>query len=61
MALDPNRTKPEIDFPEGEPPADLVIEDVIEGDGREEMGRQQKHGGRQHIDERARADSDPAI
>jgi peptidylprolyl isomerase len=35
MALDPSRTKPEIDFPEGAAPADLVIEDVIEGDGRE--------------------------
>ena len=35
MALDPDRTKPEIDFPEGDTPADLVIEDLIEGDGRE--------------------------
>ena len=35
MALDPNRTKPEIDFPEGDAPADLVIEDLIEGDGAE--------------------------
>ncbi|EWT00874.1 peptidylprolyl isomerase [Intrasporangium oryzae NRRL B-24470] len=35
MALDPSRTKPEIDFPEGEAPADLVIEDIIVGDGRE--------------------------
>ena len=35
MALDPNRTKPEIDFPEGEVPSDLVVEDLIEGDGRE--------------------------
>jgi peptidylprolyl isomerase len=35
MALDPSRTKPEIDFPEGEVPADLVVEDLIEGDGRE--------------------------
>ncbi len=35
MALDPDRTKPEIDFPEGEPPADLLVDDVIEGDGRE--------------------------
>ena len=35
MALDPDRTKPEIDFPEGEAPADLLIEDVIDGDGRE--------------------------
>jgi peptidylprolyl isomerase len=35
MPLDPNRTKPEIDFPEGEVPSDLVIEDLIEGDGRE--------------------------
>ncbi|MET9646037.1 FKBP-type peptidyl-prolyl cis-trans isomerase [Streptomyces syringium] len=25
--------KPEIDFPEGEPPADLVIKDIWEGDG----------------------------
>lgn len=29
------RTKPEIDFPEGEPPADLVIVDEIEGEGVE--------------------------
>jgi peptidylprolyl isomerase len=35
MALDPDRTKPEIDFPEGAAPADLLIEDIIEGDGRE--------------------------
>lgn len=27
--------KPEIDFPGGEPPADLVITDVVEGDGAE--------------------------
>ncbi|MCU1539039.1 MAG: Peptidylprolyl isomerase [Humibacillus sp.] len=35
MALDPDRTKPEIDFPEGGAPTDLVVEDLIEGDGRE--------------------------
>ena len=29
------REKPEVDFPEGEPPADLVIVDEIEGDGAE--------------------------
>jgi len=28
-------TKPEIDFPEGPPPADLEITDVAEGDGEE--------------------------
>lgn len=33
MAIDPDRTKPEIDAPEGDPPADLVIEDLIVGDG----------------------------
>ncbi|MEO7448032.1 MAG: FKBP-type peptidyl-prolyl cis-trans isomerase [Humibacillus sp.] len=33
MALDPARTKPEIDFPEGAAPADLVIEELIEGEG----------------------------
>ena len=27
--------KPEIDFPEGEPPADLEIKDIWEGDGAE--------------------------
>jgi peptidylprolyl isomerase len=27
--------KPEIDFPEGPPPADLEITDVVEGDGQE--------------------------
>lgn len=32
MAHDPN-TKPEIDFPEGEVPSDLVIEDITVGDG----------------------------
>lgn len=32
MAHDPN-TKPEIDFPEGDLPSDLVIEDITEGDG----------------------------
>lgn len=30
-----DRTKPEIDFPGGEPPMDLVIEDEIVGDGAE--------------------------
>ena len=35
MALDSNRTKPEIDFPEGDAPTDLVIEDLIVGDGTE--------------------------
>lgn len=35
MALDPNRTKPEIDFPEGAAPSDLVTEDLIVGDGPE--------------------------
>lgn len=33
MALDPNRTKPEIDFPEGAAPTYLLIEDLIEGEG----------------------------
>lgn len=33
MAFD--RTKPEVDFPDGPPPADLVIEDQIIGDGAE--------------------------
>ena len=35
MAFDPNTTKPEIDFPEGAAPSELVIEDVTEGDGQE--------------------------
>jgi peptidylprolyl isomerase len=35
MPFDPNTTKPEIDFPEGSAPADLVIDDVTEGDGTE--------------------------
>ncbi|WP_347350099.1 FKBP-type peptidyl-prolyl cis-trans isomerase [Intrasporangium sp.] len=35
MALDPHRTKPEIDFPEGEAPTELVVEDLIVGDGPE--------------------------
>ena len=33
MAL--NRSKPEIDFPAGEPPSDLVVVDDIDGDGTE--------------------------
>ena len=33
MALD--RGKPEIDFPAGEPPSDLVVVDDIDGDGTE--------------------------
>src|SRR6476660_2950168 len=35
MGFDPSTTKPEIDFPEGAAPADLVIEDLKEGDGQE--------------------------
>ncbi|MGB3413901.1 MAG: FKBP-type peptidyl-prolyl cis-trans isomerase [Microbacteriaceae bacterium] len=30
-----NRTKPELDFPEGPAPTELVIEDLIVGDGAE--------------------------
>ncbi|WP_116113978.1 FKBP-type peptidyl-prolyl cis-trans isomerase [Austwickia chelonae] len=30
-----NRTKPEIDFPGDNPPAELTVEDLIEGDGVE--------------------------
>ncbi len=32
--------KPEIDFPEGEPPADLQIKDIWEGDGAEAVSGQ---------------------
>ncbi|WP_028267280.1 FKBP-type peptidyl-prolyl cis-trans isomerase [Arthrobacter sp. MA-N2] len=32
---DYDRTKPEIDFPEGDVPTELVIEDIIVGDGAE--------------------------
>ncbi|GAA1786133.1 MAG: FKBP-type peptidyl-prolyl cis-trans isomerase [Actinobacteria bacterium] len=35
MPFDPNTERPEIDFPEGAPPADLVVEDIWEGDGQE--------------------------
>ena len=35
MGFDPSTTKPEIDFPGDEPPADLVIEDLTDGDGAE--------------------------
>lgn len=35
MGFDPNTTKPEIDFPEGAAPTDLVIEDLVVGDGAE--------------------------
>ncbi|MCE7082612.1 FKBP-type peptidyl-prolyl cis-trans isomerase [Streptomyces sp. ST2-7A] len=30
-----SNTKPEVDFPGGEPPADLQITDVVQGDGPE--------------------------
>lgn len=33
MPLDPERTKPELDYPGDAPPTDLVIEDLIEGEG----------------------------
>jgi peptidylprolyl isomerase len=33
MPLDPERTKPELDYPGDAPPTDLVIEDLVEGDG----------------------------
>ncbi|WP_462417544.1 FKBP-type peptidyl-prolyl cis-trans isomerase [Kytococcus sp. Marseille-QA3725] len=32
---DVQRSKPEIDFPEGEAPAELVVEEIVEGDGAE--------------------------
>ncbi|WP_295692466.1 FKBP-type peptidyl-prolyl cis-trans isomerase [Lapillicoccus sp.] len=35
MPLDPNRTKPELDYPGGEAPTELVIQDLIEGTGDE--------------------------
>jgi peptidylprolyl isomerase len=35
MALDPQRTKPELDFPGEEAPSDLVVEDLIDGTGDE--------------------------
>ena len=35
MGFDPNTSKPEIDFPEGAAPTDLVIEDLVVGDGAE--------------------------
>jgi peptidylprolyl isomerase len=35
MGFDPSTTKPEIDFPEGDAPDDLLIEDVVVGDGAE--------------------------
>ena len=35
MGLDPSTTKPEIDFPGDVAPADLVIEDIVLGDGPE--------------------------
>jgi len=33
--MTPDRTKPEIDFPEGAPPADLLVDDQVVGDGVE--------------------------
>jgi peptidylprolyl isomerase len=35
MGFDPHTTKPEIDFPEGAAPTELVIEDLTLGDGAE--------------------------
>jgi peptidylprolyl isomerase len=35
MAVDPNTTKPEIDFPDDAAPTELVIEDITHGDGVE--------------------------
>ncbi len=35
MALDPQRSKPELDFPGDEAPGDLVVEDLIDGTGDE--------------------------
>lgn len=35
MPFDPATTKPDIDFPGDQPPADLVIEDIWVGDGAE--------------------------
>ncbi|MBK6887350.1 MAG: FKBP-type peptidyl-prolyl cis-trans isomerase [Tetrasphaera sp.] len=35
MPFDPATARPEIDFPEGQPPADLLIEDITVGDGAE--------------------------
>jgi peptidylprolyl isomerase len=40
MALNPERSKPELDFPGEVPPADLVIEDVIVGDGAQVVSGQ---------------------
>ncbi len=34
----PELSRPEIEFPGGEPPADLVVEDVVVGDGPEATG-----------------------
>ncbi|MDQ2851837.1 MAG: FKBP-type peptidyl-prolyl cis-trans isomerase [Allobranchiibius sp.] len=35
MPFDSTTTKPEVDFPGDTPPADLLIEDITEGDGAE--------------------------
>ena len=35
MPFDPSTTKPEIDFPEGDAPTELVVEDITVGDGAE--------------------------
>ena len=35
MSQQPRSEKPEVDFPDGPPPADLQVVDVIEGDGPE--------------------------
>lgn len=35
MPFDSTTTKPEVDFPRDTPPADLLIEDITEGDGAE--------------------------
>ncbi|MEI2775675.1 MAG: FKBP-type peptidyl-prolyl cis-trans isomerase [Tetrasphaera sp.] len=35
MPFDPTTERPEIDFPDGEPPTELLIDDISEGDGPE--------------------------
>ena len=42
--------KPEIDFPGGEPPTELVITDVIVGDGREAVARRSGRGPLRGVD-----------
>ncbi len=45
-----DREKPEIDFPEGDAPTELIITDLIEGTGADEGLLGMKVGGRRRLE-----------